>query len=64
MQKFKKNIRASVRTDDNEDGGLLVGILAKISADELGAITGSLGRIKGVRVKSAVLPLETGAKES
>jgi len=30
--------------------------LVKANTDQLGAITGSLGKITGVKVKSAVLP--------
>ena len=56
LAKFKYQILNKVEITD-EQNELIISILAKITTDELGALTGALGRIKGIKLKSAVLPL-------
>jgi hypothetical protein len=41
---------------ENEESAF--GILIKADTDQLGAITGMIGKISGVKLKSAVLPID------
>ena len=58
ISKFESFLLGSIHvpSPDNEDS--VFGILVKANTDQLGAITGSLGKIPGVKVKSAVLPMK------
>ena len=56
LAKFKHQILNKVEVADKQNE-LIISTLAKLTTDELGALTGALGRIKGVKLKSAVLPL-------
>ena len=41
---------------DKKEQKYIISVLAKVTTDELGALTGPLGRLKGIKLKSGVLP--------
>lgn len=57
ISKFESLFLASVHVPELEKEESAFGILIKANTDQLGAMTGSLGKIPGVKVKSAVLPM-------
>jgi len=58
VSKFERFLIGSIHVPSQQDEDSVFGILVKADTDQLGAITGSLGKVKGVKVKSAVLPLD------
>ena len=56
MSKFERYLLGSIQVPDTQKQNSLFGILVKANTDQLGAFTGSLGKIKGANIKSAVLP--------
>jgi hypothetical protein len=56
ISKFEALLLGSVNVFNQSKKNLIFGVLVEASTDQLGAITGSLGKISGVKVKSAVLP--------
>lgn len=64
ISKYEPFLLGSVQVPDPDNAqDSIFGILVRASTDQLGAITGSLGKVPGVKVKSAVLPIdENGSK--
>ncbi len=58
ISKFESYLLGSIHVPSQNNENSVFGVLVKADTDQLGAITGSLGKIKGVKVKSAVLPLD------
>lgn len=58
ISKFESLLLGSIHVPDLEKKESIFGILVKANTDQLGAITGSLGKVSGVKVKSAVLPMD------
>jgi len=58
ISKFESLLLGSIHVPSPMKEESVFGILVKANTDQLGAITGSLGKISGVKVKSAVLPME------
>ncbi len=58
ISKFEPLFLGSVHVPDLKKGESFFGILIKGNTDQLGAITGSLGKVSGVKIKSAVLPMD------
>ena len=58
ISKFESLFLGSLQVPDPDSQGSVFGVLVKANTDQLGAITGSLGKIFGVKVKSAVLPMD------
>jgi len=56
ISKFESSLLGSIHVPNPGSEDSIFGILVKANTDQLGAITGSLGKISGVKVKSAVLP--------
>ncbi len=56
LDKFKGKILDKKHIFDKKDQKYIISILAKVTTDELGAITGPLGKLKGIKFKSGVLP--------
>ena len=54
ISKFESLFLGSIHVPDLENE--IFGVLIKADTDQIGAITGSLGKISGVKVKSAILP--------
>ena len=58
LSKYEPFFLGSIHIPDPDSIDSLFGILVKANTDQLGAITGSLGKIEGVKIKSAVLPID------
>ena len=58
LSKFESLLLGSIYVPDAKSEDAIFGILIKADTDQLGAITGSLGKVQGVKVKSAVLPID------
>lgn len=58
VSKFESLLLGSIHVPSPEKEDSVFGILVKANTDQLGAITGALGKISGVKVKSAVLPMD------
>ena len=56
ISKYEPLFLGSINVTIPDSKESIFGILVKANTDQLGAITGSLGKITGVKVKSAVLP--------
>lgn len=56
ISKYESLFLGSVNVSDPDSKDSILGILVRAGTDQLGAITGSLGIIAGVKIKSAVLP--------
>lgn len=56
LSKFESILLGSLQVPDQGGKESVFGILVKASTDQIGALTGPLGKIHGVIVKSAVLP--------
>lgn len=63
ISKFESLLLGSIHVpslEKNEES--VFGILIKVDTDQLGAITGMIGKISGVKLKSAVLPIDEKGK--
>jgi len=58
ISKFEALLLGSVHVLNQDKKNSIFGILVQADTDQLGAITGSLGKIPGVKVKSVVLPTD------
>lgn len=58
ISKFESLFLGSVHVPSPDSKDAVFGILIQANTDQLGAITGSLGKISGVKVKSAVLSMD------
>jgi len=57
ISKFESLFLGSIHVPSSENEESVFGILVKADTDQLGAITGMIGKISGVKIKSAVLPM-------
>ena len=58
INKFEEFLLGSIQVPNPDNSSSLFGLLIKANTDQLGALTGALGKIVGVNVKSAVLPAD------
>jgi hypothetical protein len=59
FNKFENVMLGSVNIPDSSNKKSIIGFVVKANTDRLGAITGALGKIPDVKVKSATLPENT-----
>ena len=59
---YRQIIRARMGVPDHENDEAVIGLVVKGTNEQLGAMTGRLGNLKGVQVKSALAAPKT-AKE-
>lgn len=64
LSKYGKLIRGRIGVPDHKDGTAVIGLIAEGSNDEIGALTGKLGNLPGIIVKSALVPSKTKEKEN
>ena len=57
-------IRGRIGVPDRETGLAVIGIIVEGTNDQVGAMTGRLGNLPGVTVKSAMTARRTGSGES
>jgi len=54
LSAFTPIIRGRMGVPDHQTGDAVIGLIVKGTNDQLGALTGRLGNLKGVQVKSAL----------
>lgn len=64
LSEFGDMIRGRIGVPDKETGIGVIGLIVEGSNDRLGAMTGKLGNVKGVQVKSALTGKERKSKET
>ena len=57
-------IRGRIGVPDRESGLAVIGLIVEGTNDQVGAMTGRLGNLSGVTVKSAMTAKRTGSGES
>ena len=63
LSHFTSIIRGRMGVPDHQTGDAVIGLIVKGTNDQLGALTGRLGNLRGVQVKSA-LAAPKAVKES
>ena len=64
LSRFGNLIRGRIGVPNHEDGSAVIGVILEGSNDEIGAMTGKLGNLPGIIVKSAIAPAEKIKGES
>ena len=64
LSQYGSMIRGRIGVPDKETGLAVIGIIVEGTNDQVGAMTGRLGNLTGVTVKSAMTARRTGSKES
>ena len=54
LSRFGEIIRGRMGIPDQQTGDAVIGLIVKGTNEQLGAMTGRLGNLKGVQVKSAL----------
>jgi putative iron-only hydrogenase system regulator len=62
LSEFGEMIRGRIGVPDKETGIGVIGLIVEGSNDRIGAMTGKLGNVKGVQVKSALTNKERKSK--
>ena len=57
LTRFGKVIRGRIGIPSQEDASAVIGLITEGPNDEIGALTGKLGNVPGVIVKSALVPM-------
>ena len=60
---FGSLFRGRIGVPNHEDGSAVIGLITEGSNDEIGALTGKLGNIPGIIVKSALVPAKKKGEE-
>lgn len=63
LSDFGRMIRGRIGVPDWENGVSVIGLIVHGSGDQLGAMTGRLGNLSGVQVKSALTAAKPNHKE-
>ncbi len=58
LSRFGNLIRGRIGVPNHEDGSAVIGLILEGNNDEIGALTGKLGNLPGILVKSAMAPAE------
>ena len=57
LTKYGKVIRGRIGVPNREDQSAVIGLITEGTNDEIGALTGNLGNVRGIIVKSALVPV-------
>ncbi|MBR3429143.1 MAG: CopG family transcriptional regulator [Clostridia bacterium] len=57
LTKYGKVIRGRIGVPNREDESAVIGLITEGTNDEIGALTGKLGNVRGIIVKSALVPV-------
>ena len=57
LTKYGKVIRGRIGVPNREDESAVIGLITEGTNDEIGALTGNLGNVRGIIVKSALVPV-------
>ena len=63
LSRFGKLIRGRIGVPNHEDESAVIGLITEGTNDEIGALTGKLGNLPGIVVKSALAPLKSKGEE-
>ena len=63
LSRFGSLIRGRIGVPNHEDGSAVIGLILEGNNDEIGALTGKLGNLPGIIVKSALAPAEKNKGE-
>ena len=58
LTRFGKVIRGRIGVPSREDASAVIGLITEGTTDEIGALTGKLGNVPGIIVKSALVPMK------
>ncbi len=64
LTRYGKVIRGRIGIPNREDETAVIGLITEGTNDEIGALTGKLGNIRGIIVKSALVPVIKRKKEN
>ncbi len=64
LTKYARLIRGRIGVPNHEEDSAVIGLIAEGTNDEIGALTGKLGNLPGITVKSALVPSKTKEKET
>ena len=56
LTRFGKLIRGRIGVPNHENDSAVIGLITEGTNDEIGALTGKLGNLPGIIVKSALVP--------
>ncbi len=60
---FGNVIRGRIGVPNHDTGSAVIGLITEGSNDEIGALTGKLGNLPGIIVKSALVPVKKNKGE-
>ena len=63
LTKYGSIIRGRIGIPNHEDDSAVIGLIVEGTNNEIGALTGKLGNIPGIIVKSALSPTERKTKK-
>jgi putative iron-only hydrogenase system regulator len=63
LTRYGSIIRGRIGIPNHEDDSAVIGLIVEGTNDEIGALTGKLGNIPGIIVKSALSPTERKTKK-
>jgi putative iron-only hydrogenase system regulator len=63
LSRFGKLIRGRIGVPNHEDESAVIGLITEGTNDEIGALTGKLGNLPGIVVKSALAPAKSKGEE-
>ena len=63
LSRFGKLIRGRIGVPNHEDESAVIGLITEGTNDEIGGLTGKLGNLPGIVVKSALAPAKSKGEE-
>ena len=63
LSRYSHMIRGRIGIPNHENDSAVIGLITEGTNDDIGALTGKLGNIPGIIVKSALTPLRTNEKK-
>ena len=63
LSRFGKLILGRIGVPNHEDESAVIGLITEGTNDEIGALTGKLGNLPGIVVKSALAPSKSKGEE-
>ena len=63
LSRYATLFRGRIGIPNHEEGTAVIGLIAEGNNDELGAMTGKLGNLPGIIVKSALIPAKKGEEK-
>ena len=64
LSRFGSLIRGRIGVPNHENDSAVIGILTEGTNDDIGALTGKLGNLDGIIVKSALVPTKRKGEET